>query len=127
MSDVERRIRARVEAFVDELTELVREAALEAVRDALGGAPKPAGKAPAPRRSGKARSGGKRSGTELGQLEETIAGHVGSHPGQGAQEIAKALGLSTKELSLPLRKLAGRGVLTTKGQKRATKYFRGKR
>ena len=38
MNDLERRIRDRVDAFVEELTDLIRQAALESVKEALGSA-----------------------------------------------------------------------------------------
>ena len=125
---MDRQIRARVEAFVEELTLLVRKAALEAVSEALGGRagqPKPK---PALRGAPKARGrGAKRSSSELEKLSGAISSFVAEHPGSGATQIARELGVHTKELVLPIRKLMSEGVLGSKGQKRATKYFRSKK
>ena len=57
------------------------------------------------------------------QNEHQVGNHIKSNPGQGVEQIAKALGTSTKELTLPIRKLLGDKKITSKGQKRATRYF----
>jgi hypothetical protein len=124
MTELDRLIRARVDAFVREITELVRRAALEAVSNALGSPAKPARDKPASKTRG---LGNKRSSTELDSLASRIVRHVSDQPGSGAREIAKALGVTTKDLVLPTKKLVASGELTTKGQKRATKYFRPKK
>jgi hypothetical protein len=158
MSDAKNEIKNRVDAFVDELSALVRRAALEAVEQALGSkggapaaaparkpgrprkvvaaAPAPAAeekKAPgrprgrpakaAPAAAAKRRAGEKRSPVLLAQVTEQVNNHVKSNPGQGVEQIAKALGTSTKELTLPIRKLLSDKKITSKGQKRATRYF----
>ncbi|MBK8995179.1 MAG: DNA-binding protein [Myxococcales bacterium] len=129
MKDFERVIRARVEVFVAEISELVRRAALDAVADALGEKPSAAPKrraktAKAPKPAGR---GSKRSATELESLSDGILRFVAEHPGSGAAQIAAALKVSTKDLVLPMKKLGASGALFSKGQKRATKYFRGKK
>lgn len=129
MNELDRLIRARIDAFVKELDELVRRAALEAVSEALGGAPRAE---PQVRRSktgkvARAQKGERRSPSELESLAGRVERWVSDHPGSGARQIADALDVSTKDLILPLKKLTAAGSLTTKGQKRATKYFRGKK
>lgn len=125
MTDLDRMIRARVDAFVDELSELVRRAALQAVSEALeGNRPNKARGKPPPR---SAKRGGKRSATELDALADRVLRHVSEHPGGSAGEIARALGITTKDLVLPTKKLLSTGSLSCKGQKRATRYFRGKK
>ncbi len=128
MNDLDRRIRARIDAFVEELSELVRQAALAAVSEALGGAAKPRaegrGKTPRPAKRAK---GAKRSAGELESLSERVLEFVSENPGQGAQQIARELGLGTKDLVLPMKKLLATGSVVSKGQRRATKYFRTKR
>jgi hypothetical protein len=123
MSEVERRIREKIETFVIELNELVREAALDAVAAALGKAParaKRGGRSPKPKPRGK---GQKRSQNEIDRAARAIQSYVEKNAGQGAIAIARALGVSTKDLVLPIKKLLAAGTLSTKGKKRATKYY----
>ncbi|MFO0565417.1 MAG: hypothetical protein U0263_07130 [Polyangiaceae bacterium] len=129
MSEVDRLIRARIDQFVDELTELVRRAALEAVSEALGGrATRPAEGTPARTRRRRVEArGSKRTASDLGALTERIERHVQDNPGEGAQHIARALGVGTKDLVLPLKKLLESGAVHKKGERRATKYYRGKK
>ena len=158
MSNAENNIKARVDAFVNDLSDLIRQSALEAVGEALkkGGSAAPA--APAARRPGrpakvveapvaakpaakvgrpakaagssasaaaaaKRRAGEKRSPVLLAQVTDQVGNHIKSNPGQGVEQIAKALSTTTKELTLPIRKLLGDKKITSKGQKRATRYF----
>ena len=60
---------------------------------------------------------------ELIQVTQKVLDHIRANSGQGVEQIAKELGTSTKELSLPLRKLLADKKITSKGEKRATKYF----
>ena len=88
MNDLERRIRDRVDAFVEELTDLIRQAALESVKEALGSAESPPPRAKQKRTGrvvGKKRSGGKRSAEELARSEGAIATFVAKHPGARAE------------------------------------------
>ena len=131
MSDVDNQIREQIEAFVNDLNQLVRQAALEAVAAALGGEGAPTvaargrvtgfGRALA-RGRGK---GAKRTAEELEGTRESVLDYVRRNPGQGVEQIAKALNVPSRDLVLPIRKLVAGGQLGTKGQKRATKYFSG--
>ena len=150
MSDAEHQIRNRVDAFVNELSDLVRAAALQAVADALKKGetgPAPARKAgrpakaaapvetheekkttrtrgrPAAAKGAKRRAGEKRTPAVLAQVTEQVFNHIKTNAGQGVEQIAKALGTTTKELTLPIRKLLAEKKVTSKGQKRATRYF----
>jgi hypothetical protein len=129
MTDLDRQIRARVEAFAEELTLLVRKAALRAVSDALGGrAPTDAKAKAVAKGAGRKRAKGqKRSSGELDKLAQAIVACVAANPGSGAREIALELGVTTKDLVLPIKKLMAETTLSSKGQKRATKYYRGKK
>jgi hypothetical protein len=164
MNNAENNIKNRVDAFVNDLSDLIRQSALEAVAEALkkGGesssssssssspvarrpgrpaknaeapvAAKPAGKPGRPAKSSsssssssaaaaKRRAGEKRSPVLLAQVTDQVGNHIKSNPGQGVEQIAKALSTTTKELTLPIRKLLGDKKITSKGQKRATRYF----
>jgi hypothetical protein len=132
MSEVEQQIRERVQIFVDELSTLVRQAALEAVSGALGGGGPTRGRGRGRRAGAGAgaagrgrRKGQKRTAEQLDQLVGSVRSYVQKSPGQGVEQIARDLGVPSKELVLPIRKLIGSGELRTRGQKRATKYFPG--
>jgi len=149
MSDVENELRSHVDAFVNELSDLIRRQALQAVEEVLkkGGAtehaaPRKPGRPPkaaagveaaAPRGRGrppkaaaaatKRRAGEKRTPQELVQITDQVFNYIKSNPGQGVEQIAKSLATSTKELTLPIRKLLVDKKIGSKGQKRATRYF----
>jgi hypothetical protein len=130
-------IRTRITAFAAELEALVRAAAVESVRNALGGsahttvhtpavvhAPsnltaKPAGR-PASRKSG---GGGKRDPKVLAATVERAAEWVKANPGKGVEAMSAALKVSTKDLALPVIKLLDSKRIKKTGVKRATKYF----
>ncbi len=125
-------LRARIDAFVADLSTLVRRAALEAVAGALGSpAPAPAKRgpgrppkaapsaAPAPRRGKRA----KRTPEDVAKMGEAVVAYVAKQPGQSVEQIGKALGVKTKELALPIIRMVEAKKLKTKGQKRGTRYF----
>ncbi len=135
MTDINQQLRSRIEGFVSEIAELVRQATLESVYATLGavetrtrggsrGAPR-GRSAPSFPAVVAGRRGGKRSSDEIEAMSSEILNHVSENPGQGVEQISSALGISSKELTLPIRKLVGQGDLRTEGQKRATKYFSG--
>lgn len=126
MSDVEREIRVRIERFVSELNALVRQSALETVTDALRGDGRrraAAGASPARPIALGPRRGAKRSPEQIEQTVGTVLAHVRANPGQGIEQIAEEMGMATRDLTLPVKKLLSNGDLITEGHKRATKYF----
>jgi len=66
---------------------------------------------------------GKRSPEELTALKDRIVARVDLTSGVTGEELAKALGASTKELAMPLRQLRAAGTLSTTGQRRFLRYF----
>lgn len=148
MDNVDTQIKSRVDAFVAELSALVKKAALEAVASTLKGesaapsvAKAPAGKkrapapapakapakaakaAPAPAAAAKRKAGQKRTPDEIQKTTEKLLGYITKNSGQRIEEIAKGVGSSTKELTLPIKKLLNDKKITAKGEKRATRYF----
>jgi hypothetical protein len=150
MSDVENALRSRVDGFVNELSALIRRQALQAVAEVLekgerdehapvrrtpGRPPKVAagvdadkaarakGRAIKPMLAPKRKAGEKRTPQHLAQITEQVYNYIKSNGGQGVEQIAKALATSTKELTLPIRKLLADKNIGSKGQKRATRYF----
>jgi hypothetical protein len=129
-------IRARVDAFVNELETLIRDSIREGFAQAMGDAsivkrgpgrppgPSRAAASPAPAlHTGKRKKGQKRSPAELQRIEETLAAFIQKTPGKRIEEINKALGTSTSDLSRPLSKLIAAKKVRRQGQKRASRYF----
>ena len=127
MSNIDDAIREAVELFVEQLKALIQRAALESVQTALNGGSVPA-------RRGSKRStallasqlvetGSKRSPAELAALVKKLHGHIAKHPGLRIEKIGTGLGVPTKALVLPIKRLISARKVTTKGQKRATVYF----
>ena len=130
-NSVNDRIRSRVEAFAEELSALIRDSAMETVRDALGGAaPRRGARAgraavasAAPVRGGRREKGQKRDPGEIERLTGRLLDYIKGNAGQRIEQIAAGMGTVTKELNLPVKKLIAQKSLKTKGQKRATQYF----
>jgi hypothetical protein len=134
MANISDTIRAALDAFVNDLSSLIQEAALESVEQALaeastipgrGGRGSRAARVAAPSfaLSQSRKKGAKRTPEELEQLIKKLHGYIAKNPGQRIEQIAQGLDISTKELNLPAKKLISEKKLSTKGQKRATTYF----
>src|SRR3954463_4310591 len=132
MANISDTIRAALDAFVNDLSSLIQEAALESVEQALAeastipgrrgrGARAVAATFASPSESRK--KGAKRTPEELEQLIKKLHSYIAKNPGQRIEQIASGLDISTKELNLPAKKLISDKKLATKGQKRATTYF----
>jgi hypothetical protein len=67
--------------------------------------------------------GAKRSQDELENLTTRLLTYIKSNAGQRIEQVAKGMGVSTRELNLPAKKLLANKSIKTKGQKRATQYF----
>ena len=129
-TDIDDRIRGMLEAFAGDLANLIRESAMQSVRDALGGEPTGRGgrrgggggvaAAPASRRLAK---GAKRPPDEIVKLTAQLLDYVKANKGERIEQIAKGMGVSTRELNLPVKKLIAGKSIRTRGQKRATQYF----
>jgi hypothetical protein len=136
-------IRTQIDQFLTSISHLVRQAAVEAVKDALGGtdgrvaAPvrrgpgRPrrvqAGAAPAPAVPKAAKPGkrARRSAEDVEQVAGQVLAYVQGNPGQRLEEIGRGLGVDTAGLKGPIKALLAAGSLRTEGQKRGTKYFAG--
>lgn len=70
-------------------------------------------------------AGQKRTPEELAALIERVytAVHGGDADGTSVEVLKKNLDTPTKDLTLPLKKLLAEKRITSKGQKRATRYF----
>jgi hypothetical protein len=147
MSSVNDEIRTRVNAFVDELSALVRQATVGEIVDALKNADRhsPARRASASIASPSAREdrnvavrkpgrpakapiavskAGQYRGPELvAQIMQLVQSHLKGSPGQAIASIAASLRTSKQDLQLPIRKLMTEKKITSTGTKRGTRYF----
>jgi hypothetical protein len=133
-------IRTQIDQFLTSISQLVRQAAVEAVKDALGGTD---GRVAAPARRGpgrprkvqagappapKAAKPGKRarrSAEDVEQVAGQVLAYVQGNPGQRLEEIGRGLKVDTAGLKKPIQTLITTGRLRTEGQKRGTKYLPG--
>jgi hypothetical protein len=113
-------IRALVESFATELEALVRQATLDQIHSALGGA------APARRTRGPGRKAagtrGKRSSEQVDAFAARILEVVKKKPGLRGEQISKEMKTDTKSLRLPMLKLIADKKVKTKGQRRGMTY-----
>ena len=130
MQDLEAEITNRVTAFVDDVGQLARRAAMEALSATLGAivSANPAPSTPArPAAAPRVRKAGakriRRDVSGLLRIKARVAEYIAANPGQAMEAITKALGLATKDVALPVKKLIAEGVLRTEGQRRGTRYF----
>jgi len=84
----------------------------------------PAAKAPA---AAKRKKGQKRTQAELSALQAKLDGYVAANAGKRIEEIAKALSISTSELTRPMKKLMEDGKVRSTGERRATRYYPAKK
>ncbi len=141
MSDLQSQMNQSVQDFVAQVTEIARRAALETLGAAFSGGPRgaagviaasngaTAAKPAAARALGRPAGGRgvKRAPEDIEAMGQKFVAFVKANPGLRIEQINKELGTTTKDLALPIRKLEAEGVITTKGQRRATQYFPGKK
>lgn len=125
-------IRDLVENFTNDISNIMRRAALEDVHAKLSLAIGDI----APKRRGPGRSratvsngivrvrrGGKRTAADLEALSDRLLAHVKSSPGQRAEQIVAALRTDVSTMRLPMQKLIAGKKVKVKGQRRGTMYF----
>ena len=69
------------------------------------------------------RKGVKRDAGTLEELTNELYSFIVKNPGQRIEQIAKGMGVTSKELALPAKKLIAEKAVKTKGQRRATAYM----
>lgn len=129
MNPIEAQIQKLVSDFAAQVAAVARRAAVSTLTSALDG---DVGARRGSRRSTGALSTGsrrakgeKRPAAEIAGMSERVRKFVAENPGLRVEQINKALGTSTKELALPLRKLVAAGAVRSEGVKRSTQYFQG--
>jgi hypothetical protein len=118
-------VSSHIDQFLVSMSTLVRQAAVEAVKEALGAGGEMVA-APAKRGPGRPR---KVAAATPAAGEEKVAGevltYVRSSPGQPLEEIGRGMGTDTAGLKRPTQGLLAARALRTEGPKRGTKYFPG--
>jgi hypothetical protein len=117
MLDFQTEMNRLVSGFVNQISSLAREAAIDTLERALANGS--SGK----RSDGARRRGEKRSSNELEHLASEFFEFVVRHPGLRIEQINKQLETNTRDLMLPIRKMIADGALKTKGARRSTTYF----
>lgn len=136
MTDFQTEMNRTVQSFVAQISELARRAAIDTLESAFTGrggrgtgtraaALATLGSAPVGRpRGGR---GAKRSAEDLEALSAKFVSFVKANPGLRIEQINKELETTTKDLALPIRKLISEKMISTKGNKRSTTYFPGRK
>jgi hypothetical protein len=132
---IDAQLRARIDAFVADISAAVRTSALDAVREALGspgsapakrgpGRPSKSVASDAPAAAPKRKSKrAKRTPEDVAKMGEVVVAYVAKNPGQSVEQIKKALGVEKKDLQLPIVRMVAAKKLKTTGMKRGTRYF----
>jgi len=129
-------IRSLVENFTNELTQVIRRAALEEVHAkltlAIGDVSAPKRRGPGrPRatvRKGAVRTGkrgrpGKFTPEQMEKHGASILALLKKSPGARSAQLAAAMKMDADTLRIPLKALMAAKKIKVKGQKRGTKYF----
>ena len=123
------RINKLVSEFVDNITQLARQATVATITSALAGIATSSANgasrravSPGKRSLGRGR-GAKRSPGDLQRLRTRFLDHVKANPGQRIEQINRALGTRTAELRGPVTNMVSDGQVRTKGQRRGMTYF----
>ena len=124
--------RTLVETFANDLSLLMRRAALEEVHAKLSlviGDIQPQRRTPGRPRATvskgvvRMKKGGKRTAADLDALSHRLLAHVKANPGARGEQIAAALGTEVGTMRLPMQKLIAAKKVKVKGQRRGTQYF----
>ena len=126
-SDLEREINRAVQGFVEQVTELVRDVALETLQSAFAG-PAAIGTtirqvASSDDEAPRDHDSSRRTPEDLESLAARLTAFIHANPGLRIDQISERLGRASKDLALPLRKLRAKGVLRIMGPSRVATYY----
>jgi hypothetical protein len=122
MSDVHAAIQLKTRTFVEDLTTLIKQAALESVESALQ-LDRRWSRPPSEIVSERSGKRIRRSASSLADVADRLYEEIKARPGQRIEHIARNLGVSTKSLARPAKMLLASNRITTQGHKRATQYY----
>ena len=69
------------------------------------------------------RKGQKRNAKDIAATVTNLQRAIATAPGSGIEYLGKQMGVPTKDLALPVKKLLAAKRIKTTGHKRATRYF----
>lgn len=116
MTTLHDKIQAKTQAFAGEIAELVQSSLLEI----FGRKPQRKVAAPATKAL---RPGEKRSAAAIARTVDALLMCIKANPGQSIEQLGRIMGVTTRELTLPAKKLLASKRVRTTGQKRATRYY----
>ena len=114
MKTIQTRIEERVEAFVVDLQQLVRDAAIDAIDRALVDKKRP---------MAQRRVSTRRAPEEPAELTEALYEAVCATPGASMRVLSESVERGCRELALPVRRLMRDGRVKKTGQRDQTRYF----
>ncbi len=122
-------LKSRISAFVEEINALVREAAVEAVQEALtkgSGRARRSTTMKARKKATKKRGKRvRRTGAQVDALAARALKAIKRKAGRRLGEIAKELRVDTKDVRRPVQTLLDAKKVKTTGQRGGTRYFPG--
>ena len=120
-------IRSLVEQFTNNISQVMRRAALEEVHAKLSlaiGDVAPKRRGPGrPKGSGKRGRPGKFTPEQLDAMGGKILGLLKKNPGARSEQLSAAMKMDAATLRIPLKALIAAKKVKVKGQKRGTTYF----
>ena len=124
MLDPHREIKALVDNFVADLSELAKRIAIEHLKAAFAAGTQVATSPPGPPRPARApRSRARRDQREIAALRGKLLATIAEQPGRRAEDLGSALGTKTAQIAQPLRRLVVERLVRTEGARRGTRYF----
>ena len=130
MTNLQQSIEQQVGVLVRNVSDLIRQEAIEALRRAVvvpgvsGTSAKPSGR-PRPRSSGPSNRGSAapRDPAELSALTKRLYAQVSSQPGEAMAKLALAMGCRSSELRVPMGHLVSKGRVRKAGLGKSICYF----
>jgi hypothetical protein len=119
-------IRTLIETFTNDLSNVMRRAALEEVHAKLSlviGEVTPKRRAPRTARTGKRGRPGKFTPEQIDAMGGKILGLLKKSPGARSEQLSTAMKMDAATLRIPLKALIAAKKIKVKGQKRGTTYF----
>jgi hypothetical protein len=130
MTNLQQSIEEQVGAFVRNINELVRRAAIDALERAIIVRTVGVAEVRPKRRNasnGKGKQGGKpappREPAELEALTERLYEAIASHPGESMAVLAPVVGCPVKQLRVSIDRLLTQERVKKAGERRSTRYF----